>query len=117
MGSPLSIDENSISDGELYTIITNKAAKGRKGAIVAIIGGTVSEQVIEVLERMPEDLLNQVEEVTLDMADSMRKIVCRCFPKAIRVIDRFHVQKLSPRFPARDAYSPSLGCNQQGNTS
>ncbi|KAA6342419.1 hypothetical protein EZS27_009820 [termite gut metagenome] len=25
----------------------------------------------------------------------MRKIVCRCFPKAIRVIDRFHVQKLA----------------------
>ncbi|KAA6321213.1 hypothetical protein EZS27_029110 [termite gut metagenome] len=97
MGSPLSIDENSISDGELYEIITNKAAKakGRKGAIVAIIGGTVSEQVIEVLERMPEELLNQVEEVTLDMADSMRKIVRRCFPKSIRVIDRFHVQKLT----------------------
>ncbi|KAA6304136.1 hypothetical protein EZS27_044220, partial [termite gut metagenome] len=57
--------------------------------------GTASEQVIEVLERMPEELLNRVEEVTLDMADSMHKIVCRCFPKAIRVIDRFHVQKLT----------------------
>ncbi|KAA6336365.1 hypothetical protein EZS27_015464, partial [termite gut metagenome] len=95
MGTHLSIDETSLTDGELYTIVTNKAAKGRNGAIVAIVGGTASEQVIEVLERMPEELLNRVEEVTLDMADSMRKIVCRCFPKAIRVIDRFHVQKLT----------------------
>jgi len=29
------------------------------------------------------------------MSDSMRKIVRSCFPKAIRVIDRFHVQKLA----------------------
>ncbi|KAA6314808.1 hypothetical protein EZS27_034636, partial [termite gut metagenome] len=48
--------------------------------------GTASEQVIKVLECMPEELLNRVEEVTLDMADSMRKIVCRCFPKALRGI-------------------------------
>jgi uncharacterized protein (DUF2384 family) len=40
--------------------------------------GTASEQVIEVLERMPEERLNQVEEVILDMADSIRKIVCQC---------------------------------------
>ena len=32
---------------------------------------------------------NQVVEVTLDMADSMRKIVRRCFPNARRVTDRF----------------------------
>jgi transposase len=95
MGTHLSIDETSLSDGELYTIVTNKAAKGKKGAIVAIVEGTKSETVIEVLERIPEEQLNRVEEVTLDMADSMRKIVSRCFPKAIRVIDRFHVQKLA----------------------
>ena len=95
MGARLSIDETSLSDGELYTIVTNKVAKGRKGAIVAIVAGTKADDVIEVLERIPEELLNGVEEVTLDMADSMRKIVRRCFPKATRVIDRFHVQKLA----------------------
>jgi transposase len=36
-----------------------------------------------------------VEEVTLDMAESMRKIVRRCFPNARRTIDRFHVRKLA----------------------
>ena len=95
IGTHLSIDETSLSNGELYTIVTNKAAKGRKGALVAIVEGTSSEKVIEVLEKIPEDKLNGVEEVTLDMAESMRKIVHRCFPNARRVIDRFHVQKLA----------------------
>ena len=95
IGEYLSIDETSISDGELYTIVTNKAAKCRKGAIVAIVAGTESDKVIEALELIPEELLGKVKEVTLDMADSMRRIVRRCFPNAIRVIDRFHVQKLA----------------------
>jgi transposase len=95
IGVRLSIDETSLSNGELYTIVTNKAAKGKKGALVAIVEGTSSEKVIEVLEKIPEEKLNQVEEVTLDMAESMRKIVRRCFPYASRVIDRFHVQKLA----------------------
>jgi transposase len=95
IGEHLSIDETSVSDGELYTIVTNKAAKGRKGAVVAIILGTESDRVIEALERIPVDLLAKVKEVTLDMSDSMRRIVRRCFPDAIRVIDRFHVQKMA----------------------
>jgi len=78
-----------------HVIVTNKAAKGKKGAIVAIVEGTESEKVIEVLEKIPEDKREQVEEVTLDLSGSMRKIVRRCFPNARRVIDRFHVQKLA----------------------
>ena len=95
IGSHISIDETSVSNGELYTIVTNKAAKGLKGCLIAVIEGTVSEQVIQVLERIPQEKLDQVEEVTLDLSDSMRKIIRRCFPNANRVIDRFHVQKLA----------------------
>jgi hypothetical protein len=40
IGKRLSIDETSLSNGELYTIVTNKAGKGRKGTIVAMIAGT-----------------------------------------------------------------------------
>ena len=95
VGKQLSIDETSISNGELYTIVTNKAAKGKKGALVAIVEGTSSEKVIQVLEKIPQEKRDLVEEVTLDMAESMRKIVRCSFPNAIRVIDRFHVQKLA----------------------
>jgi transposase len=95
IGEYLSIDETALSDGELYTIVTNKAAKGKKGAIVAIVEGTESEKVIEAIEKISEEKREQVKEVTLDLSDSMRKIVRNCFPKADRVIDRFHVQKLA----------------------
>lgn len=51
--------------------------------------------MITALGKISRELLDKVEEVTLDLADSMRKIVRSCFPKAIRVIDRFHIQKLA----------------------
>ncbi|MDN3672773.1 hypothetical protein QWY99_06875 [Flavobacterium branchiarum] len=42
----LSLDETSLSNGELYTVLTNKAAKGKKGAIVAIVKGTKAEVIM-----------------------------------------------------------------------
>ncbi len=54
-----------------------------------------AEDVIAVLQRIDEERRNVVEEVTLDLSDSMRKIVRTAFPKASRVIDRFHIQKLA----------------------
>lgn len=95
MGPYLSIDETALSKGELYTIITNKKAKGKKGALVAIISGTKAEAIIEQLLKIPSSQRNKVKEITLDMAHSMKLIVQKCFPKAIQVTDRFHVQKLA----------------------
>lgn len=95
MGEFLSIDETALSNDELYTVVTNKAARGRKGTVVAMIRGTQSDKLIEVLQRIPERLRKQVREVTLDMAANMNLVVKRCFPHAHRVIDRFHVQQLA----------------------
>lgn len=95
IGPYLSIDETSLSNGELYTVLTNKEGKGKKGALIAMIEGTDAESVINVINRIPEQAREQVKEVTLDMAGSMNKIVRHCFPKASLVIDRFHVQKLA----------------------
>jgi transposase len=95
MGPHLSIDETALSNDELYTVVTNKAAKGGKGTLVAMIKGTQADKVIAVLQRIPERLRKQVREVTLDMAASMNLVVKRCFPHAHRVIDRFHVQQLA----------------------
>jgi len=95
IGPYLSIDETSISNGELYTVLTNKEGKGKKGTLVAIVEGTEASSIIDVLERIPEKARELVKEVTLDMAGSMNKIVKSCFPSATLVIDRFHVQKLA----------------------
>ncbi|MCS3799509.1 transposase [Chitinophagaceae bacterium OAS944] len=95
MGTHLSIDETALSNDELYTVVTNKSAKGQKGAIVAMIKGTLADKVTEVLLRINKRLRDGVQEVTLDMAAGMHLIVRRCFPKARRVVDRFHVQQLA----------------------
>lgn len=95
VGRNLAIDETSMSNGELRTIVTNRDRHGKDQCLVAIVKGVKSEDVINALKHIPESLLNMVEEVTLDLSDSMRKIVRTCFPKAIRVIDRFHIQKLA----------------------
>lgn len=95
IGEFLSIDETSLSDGELYTIVTNKAAHGKKGTLVAIIQGTKSDDIIWALNKIPRNKRSRVKEVTLDMAPNMAVMVKKSFPNATQVIDRFHVQKLA----------------------
>lgn len=96
VGEYLTIDETSLSQGELYTIVTNKAAKGNKGCLVAMIKGTDSERVKSILiKKIPYKKRKMVREVTLDMAANMEQIVRSSFSKAILVTDRFHVQKLA----------------------
>lgn len=95
IGPRLAIDESSLSNGELYTFVTNRDARTRERSLVAVVAGTKSEDVIAVLLRIDEEKRLAVEEVTLDLSDSMRKIVRTAFPKASRVIDRFHIQKLA----------------------
>jgi len=94
MGEKLSIDEVAISRDELYTVITNKAARGGKGALLSMIEGTKCLDIVEVLSHISENLRQTVKEVTLDMSNAMDAIVRRAFPLATIVIDRFHVQKL-----------------------
>ena len=95
MGAHLAIDETSLSNGELYTFVTNRDACTRECSLVAVVAGTKSEDVIAVLQRIDEESRYAVKEVTLDLSDSMRKIVRTAFPEASRVIDRFHIQKLA----------------------
>jgi transposase len=95
IGSYLSIDEVAVSKGELYTLVTNKAAKGKKGTIVACIEGTKADEIVKVLERIPVSKRKLVKEITLDMANNMGLAARKSFPMAKLVTDRFHVVRLS----------------------
>ncbi len=95
IGEQLSLDETAFSNGDLYTILTNKKAKGKQGALVAMVRGTKAEVVIKILHKIPLKQRNEVKEVTLDMAGNMGMIVKKSFSNAVQVIDRFHVQKLA----------------------
>lgn len=75
--------------------MTNKHARGKKGTIVAILNGTKSDNIIPVIQQIPLRIRNKVKEITLDLAGNMGLIAKRCFPNAVQVIDRFHVQQLA----------------------
>lgn len=95
MTESLSIDEVSLSKGELYTIVTNKKTRVKnKSSLVAIINGTESKKIEEALKRIPEEKRKMVKEVSMDMAPNMSLAVRNCFPNSKQVIDRFHVIKL-----------------------
>ena len=94
IGERLSIDEVSLSQGELYTFVTNKSGKGKAGTLVASIKGTRSEQIRKVLDKIALQDRMKVKEVTLDMARNMESAARSMFPKASLVTDRFHVVKL-----------------------
>jgi transposase len=95
MGEYLSIDEVSLSQGELYTFVTNKNGRGKKGTLIASIKGTLTKDIVNVLERLPCAARRSVKEVTLDMAKNMESAIKQCIPRADLVTDRFHVVKLA----------------------
>ena len=94
-GEYLSIDEVSLSKGELYTIVTNKKGKGKHGTLVAVIRGTLTKDIVNVLEKLPIEVRMAVKEVTLDMANNMESAARQSFTAAKLVTDRFHVVKLA----------------------
>ena len=95
MGESICIDETAPSNGELYTVVSNRASHGGRGTIIAMVKGVMADTVIEALMRIDEGKRLMVKEITMDMSNSMRLIAKRCFPNAIRTIDRFHIQKLA----------------------
>jgi transposase len=95
IGSHLSIDEVSLSKGELYTFVTNKLGKGKKSSLVACIKGTKSRDILKILKKIPLTLRKKVKEVTLDMAKNIESATKLAFPECNLVTDRFHVVKLA----------------------
>ncbi|MFR9554269.1 MAG: transposase [Rikenellaceae bacterium] len=124
IGKHMSIDETALSRGELYTIITNKAAKGGKGAIFAMIRGTKADDIVKIINTIPRRVRHICKEITMDFANNMADIAHRCFPWAKRVRDRFHLHQLvsdavqdvriKHRWEAIDEYNKALKAHGRG---
>ena len=93
-GSDMSLDETCLSNGEVYTILTNKAAHGGRGALAAMVRGVASDTVSAILKKVPRELRRGVRTVTTDLSSAMMLTVRTVFPKAKLINDRFHVQQL-----------------------
>ena len=94
IGAEMSIDEVSLSKGELYTFLTNKQGKGKKKSLVAVIKGTKSQDIMNVLNKIPLGKRKGINAITLDMANNMQSASRTCFPESYLITDRFHVVKL-----------------------
>ena len=93
-GDDMSLDETCLSNGEVYTVLTNKAAHGGKGALAAMVRGVASDTVSEILKKVPREIRRRVKTVTTDLSSAMMLTVMKVFPKAMLINDRFHVQQL-----------------------
>ena len=93
-GKDMSLDETCLTNGEVYTILTNKAAHGGKGALAAMVRGVASDTVSEILKKVSREIRRKVETVTTDLSSAMMLTVRNVFPKAKLINDRFHVQQL-----------------------
>ena len=94
-GPRMGIDETGLFHGELYTILINKDKKGKKGCLAGIIKGTAGSKVVKAIgEKVHIEKLMNIQEITLDLANSMNWIVRQVAPNAVRTYDRFHVEKL-----------------------
>ena len=95
IGPHMSLDETCLSNGEVWTFLTNKDGHGGPGTLAAAIPGTKSDEIISILiGAMGKSLRRKVVEVTCDLSPSMMLIAGEVFFRARVVNDRFHVQKV-----------------------
>lgn len=95
IGPYMSLDETCLSNGEVWTFLTNKDGHGGKGTLAAAIPGTKSDEIISILiAAMSKSVRRKVKEVTCDLSPSMMLIAGEVFYNAHVVNDRFHVQQV-----------------------
>ena len=54
IGKNIAIDETCLSNGKLYTIVTNRDRHGKQECLIAIIAGTKSSDVCKILDKIDE---------------------------------------------------------------
>lgn len=94
LGTDMSLDETCLSNGDVYTILTNKAAHGGRGALAAMVRGVATDTIVAVLKKIPLHKRLEVKTVTTDLSSAMMLTVRTAFPGASLINDRFHVQQL-----------------------
>ena len=62
IGESICIDETAPSNGELYTVVSNRTSHGGKGTIIAIVKGVAADVVTEALMHIDEDKRLMVKE-------------------------------------------------------
>ena len=92
MPTKLSLDEFSKKKGKrkFATMVCDL----ERSSLLEVIDSHKSDEIIEVLKSQPQVVRENVKEVSVDMWGGFQKVIKEVFPKALIVIDRFHVIKL-----------------------
>ena len=77
IGENLSIDEVSLSKGELYTFVTNKQGRGKKKTLVASIKGTKSQDIIESLCEIEQQKIADERNNENQLNGEVEKLLCK----------------------------------------
>lgn len=104
----LAINEMSLSNGESYTVVTDRDARTRECPSTAVMAGTESEDAIAVLQRIDGERCHAVKEVALDLPDSMSKTDGRHFLKPV-VSSTVFTFGNRPVVPCRNYASNTVG--------
>ena len=86
----LAMDEKAFRSGHRYVTILHDLDSGR---VLDIVVGKKEQDVVKLLETLPEATRQDVEAVAMDMWPAYRNAVEQVLPKADVVFDRFHVVK------------------------
>jgi transposase len=87
----LGIDEIALVKGQKnYCVVLVNLDTGE---LITIIEGRTKAKIKEVLETWGEEVLSQIEEVSMDLCKTYKSVVRELMPKAQIVADRFHVIK------------------------
>ena len=76
LGPDMSLVETCLSNGDVYTVQTNKEAHGGKGALAAMIRGVTTDAVSAVLKKIPLRKRLEVKTVTTDLARRRTMSIC-----------------------------------------
>jgi transposase len=65
-----------------------------KSSLLEVIDSHKSDEIIEVLKKQPQEIRENIKEVSVDMWGGFQKVIKEVFPNALIVIERFPVMKL-----------------------
>jgi transposase len=75
-----------------------------KSSLLKVIDSHKSDEIIEVLKQQPQEIRENVKEVSVDMWGGFQKVIKEVFPNALIVIDGFHVIKLVNKTLKKSVY-------------
>ncbi len=88
----LGIDEISLVKGQGKFIIV--LVDLDRGKLIGLVKERKSKTLQYYLRSWGEDILNQIEEVSIDLYKMYQTVVEKTCPKAVLTVDRFHVTKI-----------------------